>query len=253
MAEHVWLTYGDKLPAVAVSQALLKRTGINITVDGDFGRNTVQSVRQFQTERGLGTDGAIGSVTWPRLVNTDPLPILDCIDIFDPDLYTSEVAHLSGAGGSPIVLGGACNGIAQAAQMIRSQARGLFLLRFHGHGAPGLAGMSMGQNLVDARAAWDTSPAALDALSSLRGVFGPYGCIQFMHCSTGAGESGRRFLQAAANATGVPVTAAYHLQYAGTPRQTMRYEGPTRTCIPGGGTLTSWARSLPAFVGRSVI
>ena len=41
----------------------------------------------------------------------------------------------------------------------------------------------------------------------LRHLFSPYGCIQFMHCSTGRGPQGSAVLKAVADATGVPATA----------------------------------------------
>lgn len=251
MAEFVWLRNGDNLPAVAVAQLLLKRSGHNLTADGAYGPITTGAVRAFQSARRLSADGVIGQQTWPRLRSNESLPILDCIDVFDPDLYTSEYAHITGTGGNPIVLGGMCNGIEQAVNMIRARAGNLFLLRFHGHGAPGRAGASMGhgEDAAGHRAEWNRSPAVMSALARLRGVFGPYGCIQFMHCKTGHGQDGLRFLRAVADRVGVPATGGLLDQYAGNLRETLRYEGPTRTVYPGGVTARSWAAGLPQFAG----
>jgi hypothetical protein len=254
MAEFAWVAKGDKLPAVAVAQLLLKRTGHTIGIDGDFGNQTAGAVRDFQRPRGLSVDGVIGQNTWPRLSGQEQLPILDCIDVFDPDLYTSENRFLTNTGASPVLLGGMSNGIEQAVTEIRRAARGpLFLLRFHGHGNRGIAGASGGHgDLGDHRSFFQNSPPVRAALAQLRGMFGEYGCIQFMHCSTGAGPQGRAFLSMVASATGVPATAAYLTQYASTLKETLRYEGGTRTVCPEGQTLSAWAKSLPEFVGMSV-
>jgi hypothetical protein len=254
MPEFVWLRRGDKLPAVAVAQLLLKRTDYPIAIDGIYGTRTTGAVRDFQrTHRPLAVDGVIGRKTWPRLATHERLPILDCIDIFDPDLLTSEAKFLKATGADPILIGGMSNGIEQAVLDIRGRASNLFLLRFHGHGAPGVAGVSDGTgDLGEHRSSFQKSPAVRRALQQLRGVFGRYGCIQFMHCDTGAGRDGASFLKMVADVTGVPATAAYRTQYASTLRETLRYEGRTRTVCPGGLTLQSWARGLPEFAGMSV-
>jgi putative peptidoglycan binding protein len=254
MPEFVWLSSGDKLPAVAIAQLLLKRTGHKIAIDGQYGSQTTLAVREFQrTHRPLSVDGVIGQNTWPRLATHEHLPVLDCIDIFDPDLLSSEARYLRATGANPVLIGGMSNGIEQAVTEIRSRARNLFLLRFHGHGASGVAGVSDGTgDLGEHQSSFQSSPVVRRVLGQLRGVFGPYGCIQFMHCSTGAGQQGARFLQMIADATGVPATAAYRLQYAGTLRETLRYEGPTRTACPSGRSLRAWARGLPEFAGMSV-
>ena len=143
MSEFVWLCKGDKLPAVAVAQMLLNRNGASLSVDGNFGKNTKSAVQQFQSQKLLGSDGVIGRQTWPRLVAHDQLQIIDCIDVFDPDLFTSEANDIRGSGGNPILIGGMCNGITQAIREIRTAARGAFLVRFHGHGISGVAGLQM--------------------------------------------------------------------------------------------------------------
>ena len=118
-------------------------------------------------------------------------------------------------GGNPWVIGGMCNGVEQAiALILAASPKNVFLLRFHGHGAPGVAGVSFGQGDVDG--AWDeradidldTLTVTLPMLSRLRGIFGPYGCIQFMHCQTGRGPQGQKLLSKIAGALGVPATAA---------------------------------------------
>lgn len=252
MSEFTWLCRGDRLPAVAVAQLLLKRTGFSLAADGDFGPATQAAVRSFQSQRRLGADGIIGRITWPRLVASERLQIIDCIDVFDPDLYDSEGSLLRGAGGRPMVLGGMCNGIEQAVTNIVAAANQTFLLRFHGHGASGVAGVSDGEGEITSRSSFENNPETMRALRRLRGVFGPWGCIQFMHCSTGSGPAGAAFLQKVANTVGVPATGALNSQYGSTLREAVRYEGPVRTACPGGTSVATWARGLPQFAQMSV-
>jgi hypothetical protein len=251
MAEFAWLRRYDKLPAVAVAQMLLNRTGASLTVDGDFGPATKAAVVNFQSGHRLTPDGVIGQNTWPRLVHQERLPICDCIDVFDPDLYTSENRFLTGVGGRPITIGGMSNGMEQIVSDIVSRHSNLFLLRFHGHGAAGLAGVSFGHGDHRSRSSFQNDQATRQVLRRLRSAMGPYGCIQFMHCQTGRGPAGRQFLQMVANETNVPVTAAIDDQYASTLRETVRYEGRTTTFCPGLASIGGWASTRPAFVGMS--
>ncbi len=252
MSEFVWLCKGDKLPAVAVAQMLLNRNGASLSVDGDFGNNTKSAVRQFQSQKLLGSDGVIGRQTWPRLVAHDQLQIIDCIDVFDPDLFTSEANDIRGSGGNPILIGGMCNGITQAIREIRTAARGAFLVRFHGHGISGVAGASDGHGHFEDNSSFQNDTASRTVLSQLRGSFGRCGCIQFMHCETAAGRAGANFLRMVATTTGVPASAAVRLQYAGSLKETLRYEGPTRTFCPGNASLKTWGQRLPILTNMSV-
>ena len=49
-------------------QALLKCHGYNVLVDGIFGDALTHKVKQFQSENGLDSDGAVGPITWKRLM-----------------------------------------------------------------------------------------------------------------------------------------------------------------------------------------
>lgn len=50
-------------------QAQMASRGWTISVDGDFGPQTDHVVRQFQTEKNLGTDGIVGPKTWAAAWN----------------------------------------------------------------------------------------------------------------------------------------------------------------------------------------
>ena len=49
-------------------QSLLKCRGYNVLVDGIFGDALTHKVKQFQSENGLNPDGAVGTITWKRLM-----------------------------------------------------------------------------------------------------------------------------------------------------------------------------------------
>ena len=255
MANYPLLRRGDNLPAVGVLQQLLNRGGAKLKVDGDFGSKTESAVKDFQRPRHLTPDGAVGADTWPRISAGAGLSIMDCIDIFDPSLAALEMKDIQRAGGNPLVIGGASNGVEQAVQMILSASRGnVFLLRFHGHGAPGVAGFSFGQGGAGFGHRADVDPAnlhiMLPILARLRPIFGPYGCVQFMHCSTGRGPSGRNVLTSIARTLGVPVSAGIRDQLGGG-LATFRFEGPTFTALPS-GAISTWAASRPEFAPATV-
>ena len=247
----------DRLPAVGVLQKLLNaRAGSSLVSDGVFGQRTKAAVQSFQRPRGLMADGSVGQQTWPRLSQmTNNLKVVDCVDVFDPSLYQLEAQDIRRAGGNPLLIGGMCNGVEQAVTNIISEAgSGVFLLRFHGHGAPGVAGVSDGHgDLGDHNSSihMDNWTYLRPIIERLRNIFGPYGCIQFMHCETGSGPQGRTMLQNIANAVNVPATGGIQTQYGGGSK-TFRFEGPTYTAFPNGGNLASWSASRPDFIGMSV-
>ncbi|MEJ6708892.1 MAG: peptidoglycan-binding domain-containing protein [Amylibacter sp.] len=255
MSEFVWLKRGDKLPAAAIAQMLINRTGASLTVDGDYGSATKAAVKQFQSAHSLSSDGVIGRNTWSSLVHQETLPICDSVDVFDPDLITSEQRFLTNVGGNPIITGGMSNGTEQVIMSITARHSQLFMARFHGHGNKGVAGASFGHGATpgawSSRAAFVDDASTRSLMSRLGRSMGPYGCIQFMHCQTGGGRDGRQFLQMVADAAGVPATAAIHDQYASTLKETVRYEGATRTCCPSGVSIRNWAMRLPEFTGMS--
>ncbi|HEX8713837.1 MAG TPA: peptidoglycan-binding domain-containing protein [Terracidiphilus sp.] len=255
--DYVDLRRGNRTPAVGVLQKLLNRTGERLVVDGEFGAKTEAAVIRFQRQHRLAPDGIVGQQTWPRIAAGAGLRIVDFIDITDPDLDKMEASDIAKAGGHPLVMGGVCNGVDQAVRMIlvAAPARSVFLLRFHGHGQAGMAGMGMGRDSFGWGERSDVDWANLNKMRSvlarLAPIFGPYGNVQFMHCETGSGPRGQATLKMVAEATGVPATAGVHLQYGGG-TDTFKFEGPTVTAIPGGGSLRSWCMARPEFAGMSM-
>jgi hypothetical protein len=61
------LRLGDRSPAVKELQTKLKALGFALTIDGVFGTETQQRVRDFQRSKGLTQDGIVGVQTWTAL------------------------------------------------------------------------------------------------------------------------------------------------------------------------------------------
>lgn len=63
------LQRGDSGPVVEAAQALLKLRGCDPgTIDGEFGRNTENAVKELQKKANKTRDGKIGGQTWPVLL-----------------------------------------------------------------------------------------------------------------------------------------------------------------------------------------
>ena len=60
--------YGANGYPVKSIQTYLTRAGIPTTVDGVYGSGTIANVKTFQTKYGLLSDGAVGSVTWSKML-----------------------------------------------------------------------------------------------------------------------------------------------------------------------------------------
>lgn len=264
MANYLDVRRGDRLPVVAGVQALLNAAGAELTVDGDFGGRTARAVERFQKDRGLTADGIVGRRTWGRLDPHGRHQILDFVDIVDADLDTSEVSILRGIGADPVVPRylKEASPIDNAVRQLAGRMRSTFLLRFHGHGEAGKAGVASGEcETVPDPEGYDAQAGGLPrgdfgndwesllAWRRLAGRFGPFGSVQFMHCQTGRGSKGQTFAANAAEAMGVPATAGIDDGYATTAREVMRYEGPVRTRCPGNVlSIREWAKGqrLPA-------
>lgn len=286
------LRFGDHLPSVGVLQLLLNRAGATLHPDGRFGPKTQAAVKQFQWACNLSPDGIVGIQTWSRLTRGVSLPIVDCIDVMDSfekeqlykqaerearegkassaktleqadewvDTVNNEVAAVRSVGGNPHLLGGMCNGVAQAVSTISAAAREVFLMRFHGHGRTGSVGVAAGMkggwterhkiftNATRGKGGhkiWDDRTVAM--LRPLRSAFGPYGSVELMGCETARPPDGPHLLAAVAKQLGVPVSAGINDQLGGG-WKAFRFEGPVRTAFfPPGMTLEKWCGALPKF------
>jgi len=64
------LRFGDRGDAVRELQVRLTQCGCSVTLDGEFGEETLAGVREFQARRGLRVDGICGSDTWGALIES---------------------------------------------------------------------------------------------------------------------------------------------------------------------------------------
>ncbi len=251
MSNYIYLNRGSQLPAVAIAQKLLNAHGARLHIDGIFGRDMREAVVDWQTQRHLPPHGEIDQVTWQSLSSGFYLPIFDCLDVVDPYLRESSAADIARAAGDYVTVQEGRNGVVGAVNAILGCAPvNLFMLRFHGHGAPGWIGISVGRlrqgiewtSVIN----YHNVVNMLPVLSRLRARMGPYTCVQFMGCSTGRGPNGHQLLDQLARNWGVPVSGALGGQYAGGFR-TFRYETRTYTAMPHGMAIEAWADTLPAL------
>ncbi len=81
------LTKGSHGPAVRELQKLLNKRGLIVEVDGDFGTQTYNAVRAFQSQnldqhgQPLVVDGKVGPITWWSL--THPKPLIEIFSVVD--------------------------------------------------------------------------------------------------------------------------------------------------------------------------
>ena len=152
----------------------------------------------------------------------------------------------------PIVVYGMSNAIGFVVDKIKVRAGSygmIDLLRFHGHGAPGMMGIAGNYGADMSRHLADLGPRrkrlAGRTLAELRAYFSPFGRVELHGCEVGKGKTGGKLIRRLANAFGVPVSAGIRNQYDSDLSDTFTFEGPVRTAYPGGKIKkTSW-RNIP--------
>jgi peptidoglycan hydrolase-like protein with peptidoglycan-binding domain len=253
MSSYAMLLRGDRLPTVAVLQLLLNRAGNSLSVDGTFGRHTERALSEFQRSRRMLPTGVADGEAWERLFFHDRLPLVDFVDVFDENIYKNQAAQITDTGGQPVMMGGMSNGLAQLGQALLG-ARQLFLLRFTGHGCPGVQAIAMGMGgWIEQRGrhkiahhyphqTTSINKTNLEAVPQmLRGIFSSYGSVELHGCHVAGGPVGHKFVSDLANILGVPVTAGI-----GSQRSALHFKGATFTAVPG-GNLSQWSKNLPPF------
>ena len=71
MATYKQIGYGSRGNEVNDLQRRLNQSGYNIAVDGKFGPETQNAVKQYQQKMGLKVDGIVGNNTWGKLLNNN--------------------------------------------------------------------------------------------------------------------------------------------------------------------------------------
>lgn len=67
MAKYNQVSYGSQGDDVKQLQELLNKNGANLTVDGIYGSQTQQAVKDYQKSKNLAVDGIVGDDTWGSL------------------------------------------------------------------------------------------------------------------------------------------------------------------------------------------
>jgi peptidoglycan hydrolase-like protein with peptidoglycan-binding domain len=247
----IYLEQGMTLPVVTTAQLLLRQSKpyASVNCTGNFDPFTRVAVVNFQKFHKVVTDGAIGKDNWDRLTSPKKLRTIDVVDGTDQSLVDLEVKDIRKQGGNPIILYAASNGVQELVEAVKRRATGegsVALLRIHGHGGPGMQGVSTGQNNGQRHLAGisDENFGVTGAqLAQLKSLMCPYGSVQLLGCNVGEGSKGKSLVNKLTESFGVPVTAAV-LEQLGGGRNTFTFEGPTVTGIPGGGTIKSWSQMV---------
>jgi len=75
---------GDRGDEILAIQQQLNAMGRNIVADGDYGTQTTEAVRNFQTSQGLDADGIVGAMTYQALMGTN-MPDNTCTHFVQQD------------------------------------------------------------------------------------------------------------------------------------------------------------------------
>lgn len=177
--------------------------------------------------------------------------VIDIADGTDPSVISSEVADLRASGGDPIIVYGMSNALGHVVDRIKQRAGGygmITILRFFGHGAPGIMGIAGGSGPDMSRHLADLGGARRRRTVRSRAehwpYFAPNGRVELHGCNVGQGRAGRRLLQSMAQTLGVPLSAGVRTQLAGG-ASNFRFEGPVRTAYPFGRIRKTGWRNLP--------
>ena len=86
MATYNQVSYGAKdKETVTELQKLLNQNGANLTVDGIFGSQTQQAVKDYQKANNLSVDGIVGNQTWGALTKAQNTSASDSTQVTAPE------------------------------------------------------------------------------------------------------------------------------------------------------------------------
>jgi hypothetical protein len=240
-------------------QGILRSTGHNIIIDGNFGPATEAAVIQYKaTLSGATAGGAIDLETWRAIERSTGYRIINVVDAEDAEQRQRVMSGLSRAGAEAIIMYGMSNAVEQAISEVVSRAGAsgvLAMVRFYSHGGPGAQGVALGHDggMLQHMAGISAQhfPAMRAQFQRLNDVLAPFGCVDLMGCSVGSGHPGRTLLHNIADAAGRPAEAGIQLQYSQDVGNTVfNFEGPIRQVYPGHSSRVGWGHNVQAMLGR---
>ena len=171
--------------------------------------------------------------------------IIDIVDTVDNTLKDYEVAWIKFRRGNLVTLSkGDSVSIMVRKVLEKAGSSEIVHLRFHGHGYPGCQGIAMGNqrssNLYDC-ISFQNLNVVSPMLQLFKDKFGVGAKVDLMGCNVGEGPEGKQLLNGLAQIWRVPVTAGIEIQFAGTPKASLKsysenavltHEGPTVTAQP---------------------
>jgi hypothetical protein len=252
----------EKSARVVALQILLNRDPAihpKLVTDGSFGPKTGTAVDVFRAKvmRQSGPKGVADPPMWNFLISRAQLQVIEAVDVTDPAVVSWVLPYLSPAA-ILIESGGMSNGVAQLVTEIRARARGqqsLMMLRFHGHGGPGLVAISAGSRHstggIDGIAAQAVISLSLlqtlaPVLTQIRPLMHNFGFVELHSCRIAQGSNGMQFVKQLANVIHAPVRAGMSKQQMHT---VYTLVGQTFSGFPGGATLRQWGLSRDEAVG----
>jgi hypothetical protein len=170
---------------------------------------------------------------------------IDVIDATNPS-DDVEIKTMRSTGVNPIVIYGTSGAVEQVTNDIIQRAARLGtieLLRFHGHGIPGVMSIGCGSvgsedhhHALSAQEVqpWSHRQSVSPALIRLKPYFAPRGRVELHGCSTGMAHIGQTLLLRLSSLWGVPVSAGTETQTGGCGEVQFTFEGPVTTARPDG-------------------
>lgn len=253
----IFVQQGDVGPRVIMIQGILRAAGHSISIDGIFGPRTEAAVIQYKsTLTGASAGGAIDLQTWRAIEASTRWRIINVVDAEDPAQRQRVMSGLTRAGAEVILMHGMCNAVTQAIDEVigRASASGAYaMVRFYSHGGPGGQGIAQGHDgsMLDHLSGISAQhfPAMRAQFQRLNDVLAPFGCIDLMGCSVGAGDAGRVLLHDVADSAGRPAEAGIQTQYSDdVGNMVFNFEGPVRQVYPGSQTRGGWGHHVQAMM-----
>ena len=179
--------------------------------------------------------------------------IIDIIDATEA-ADRHEIMAIKKGGSNPIVMYGMCGAVEDVVYKIKNRAgqhHVITLLRFHGHGAPGMMNIAAGKDnsfVHHSGISNSNFQATKGTLSELKPFFSQHKARVELHgCNVAKGSKGELLIKNLAKVWGVPVSAGVKTQYGGVGNQ-FKFEGLVQTADPKGNLTCGNGALLGCFI-----